>query len=332
MGARHRPGKLQPVARRRWRLWSGRGGRGEDRASARRSTKAALREQTLSARAGRTSAAAAAKRAAARRPVHLTAPSLREQQARRRARLRVALALLAVVVLGSGGAGLYRGMVWLRAQPLFNLQGFDVVVDGIGGPGITAVYFAERYLAPHRGESLFVLDLAAVRNAIQADPWVERVVVTRWLPDRLRLQVGVRDAVAVVTAGLHGWLVDREGQVIEKTENFGATSLVRIRLGPSERRWVEQPAAIHRALTAVQVSQRRGFPSPDEIRHLRFDELGDPVLVAEHGGIEIFLGRGDYPTKLDRLARILPDVAESKQRVARIDLRFKDRAVVVGPG
>jgi hypothetical protein len=244
----------------------------------------------------------------------------------------LALASVVVLVIAAGAVGLYRGMAWLRAQPLFNLQGFAVVMDGIGGPAIDAAYFEEHYLAPHLGESLFALDLTAIRDTIQADPWVERAVVARWLPDRLRVQVAVRDAVAVVTAGLHGWLVDDEGKVIEQTEDFGSASLVRIRLGPSERHWVERPTAIRRALTALQASQRRGFPAADEIRHLRFDELGDPVLVAEHGGIEIFLGRGDYSTKLDRLARILPDVAESKQRVARIDLRFKDRAVVAGPG
>ena len=82
----------------------------------------------------------------------------------------------------------------------------------------------------------------------------------------------------------------------------------------------------------LEASRRRGFPAPDEIRHLAFDERGDPVLVAEHGGIEIFMGRGEYATKLDRLARILPDLAKSKRHVARIDLRFKDQAVVAGPG
>jgi hypothetical protein len=120
--------------------------------------------------------------------------------------------------------------------------------------------------------------------------------------------------------------------VIEQTTELTTLSLARIRLRPSERHWVEEPAAIRRALSVLRASRHRGFPAPDEIRHLGFDELGDPVLVAEHGGIEIFMGRDDYPTKLDRLARILPDLAASKRRVARIDLRFKDRAVVAGPG
>jgi cell division protein FtsQ len=332
MAAKRRSHKVQRGSGRLWRFWPriGRHRAGRERAA--RRGKAAIRTQTLPPRSGRTAAAVAAKRAAARRTTRPSAPSPRDQQARRRARLRLALAVLVFLVLGASGTGLYRGVAWLRSQPLFNVQGFDVVVDGIGGPEIDAAYFEERYLASHHGESVFAIDLAAVRDAIQADPWVERVVVRRWLPDRLRVQVGVREAVAVVTAGLHGWLVDREGQVIVPTQELGSASLVRIRLRPSERHWVEQPAAIRRALSALQASQRRGFPAPEEIRHLRFDELGDPVLVAEHGGIEIFLGRGDYSTKLDRLARILPDVAESKRRVARIDLRFKDQAVVAGPG
>jgi cell division protein FtsQ len=290
---------------------------------------ASSRSPAVAVRRG--SAAAAVKRAAARSPGRTPTATRRTQQDRRRTRLRGLWLIAALAVMGAAGFGLYRGQAWLRAQPIFHLRHFDVVVDGVGGPGIDAAYFEDHYLADHRGESIFAVDLTALRGAVQADPWVKRAVVVRWLPDRLRLQVVVRDAVAVVTAGPRGWLVDRDGVVIEQTTELTALSLARIRLRPSERHWVETPAAIQRALTVLQASRRRGFPAPEEIRHLGFDELGDPMLVAEHGGIEIFLGRGDYPLKLDRLARILPDLAESKRRVARIDLRFKDRAVVAGP-
>jgi hypothetical protein len=242
MGGRHRQRKLQPASRRRWRLWPGSGRRSEGRAKAPRRTKVALREQTVGARTGRSSAAAAAKRAAARRTARPPAPTPREQQARRRARLRLALALVAVMILGAGGVGLYRGIAWLRARPLFNLQGFDVVVDGIGGPGTGAAYFEDRYLASHRGESVFALDLAALRDEVQADPWVERAVVTRWLPDRLRLRVAVREAVAVVTAGMHAWLVDPPGRVIEETEDPGTAWDRRSAAGSNSRRRSAAPS------------------------------------------------------------------------------------------
>jgi len=319
--------RTMPPERRSWLArW-----RRDDGKPARRGRKASVRGQTSVAGVGRGSTAVV-KRAAARGPARTPAASRRTQQDRRRARLRAVWGLVVLLVMATGGFGLYRGQAWLRAQPIFHLQHFDVVVDGIGGPGIDAAYFETRYLADHRGESIFAVDLTALHHAVQDDPWVKRAVVARWLPDRLRLQVVVREAVAVVTAGPRGWLVDRDGVVIEETTELTTLSLVRIRLRPSERHWVEEPEAIQRALTVLRTSRRRGFPAPDEIRHLGFDELGDPVLVAEHGGIEILLGRGDYATKLDRLARILPDLAESKRRVARIDLRFKDQAVVAGPG
>jgi len=314
---------VRPERRSWWARW-----RRDHGKPARRGGKAASRSQVVGVSRG---SAAVVKRAAARGPARTPTASRRTQQDRRRTRLRTAWGIVALLVMGAGGYGLYRGQAWLRAQPIFHLQHLDVVVDGVGGPGIDAAYFADHYLADHRGESIFAVDLTALHHAVQDDPWVKRAVVARWLPDRLRLQVVVRDAVAVVSAGPRGWLVDRDGVVIQQTTDLTARSLARIRLRPSERHWVEEPAAIQRVLTVLRASRHRGFPAPDEIRHLGFDERGDPVLVAEHGGIEIFLGRGDYPTKLDRLARILPDLAESKRRVARIDLRFKDQAVVAGP-
>jgi len=44
------------------------------------------------------------------------------------------------------------------------------------------------------------------------------------------------------------------------------------------------------------------------------------------------MGRGGYGEKLDHLASILPDLIDTHRKVARIDLRFKDQAVVQGSG
>jgi cell division protein FtsQ len=207
-----------------------------------------------------------------------------------------------------------------------------VVVEAEGTTAVDGAFFEERYLAARLGQGIFDIDLAEVRQAVEADPWVKRAVVARVLPDRLRLGVRVRTAAAVVSVGRRSWLVDDGGVVILQSPTGSGGGLPRIRLAPSGRHWVERPEAIRRALRLLEATRRRRFPTVDEIRHLGFDERGDPVLVAEHGGIEIFLGRGNYGAKLDRLAVILADVAAAQQPVARIDLRFEDQVVVAGPG
>ncbi|RMF80590.1 MAG: FtsQ-type POTRA domain-containing protein, partial [Nitrospirae bacterium] len=185
---------------------------------------------------------------------------------------------------------------------------------------------------PLVGRPIFAVDLAAVRRRLAADPWVAEAVVRRRLPDRIEARVVLRQAAAVAAAGGRTWLLDREGAVITEARRAASPALVQIRLRPSQRAWVRRPEAMRRCLRLAEAIRARGFPRPEEVRYLGLDERGDPVIVATRGGIEILLGRGGYGEKLDRLARILPDLAEQRRRVARIDLRFRDQAVVRGPG
>lgn len=224
------------------------------------------------------------------------------------------------------------GVRWVVALPYFTIHQVEVVATGLGGPGMDRKTVERRYLAPHLGEPIFAVDLAALRAEVEANPWVAETTVARRLPDRLVLGVCLREAAAVATSGSRAWLLDQEGRVIVEAEGATSAALPQIRLRPSQRGWSSRPEAMHRCLRLAEAIRHRHFPAADEVRCLSLDERGDPVIVAAHQGIEILMGRGGYGDKLDHLAAILPDLVDTQRKVARIDLRFKDQAVVQGPG
>ncbi len=241
-----------------------------------------------------------------------------------------AIAMVAVMALVGGGVW---GVRWVAALPYFTIHQVEVVATGLGGPGMDREAVERRYLAPHLGEPIFSIDLAALRGEVEANPWIAEATTARHLPDRLILRVRLREAAAVATSGSRAWLLDREGRVIVETKGAASAALPQIRLRPSQRGWSARPEAMHRCLRLAEAIRHRRFPAADEVRCLSLDERGDPVIVGAHKeGIEILMGRGGYGEKLDRLAAILPDLVETKRKVARIDLRFKDQAVVQGPG
>jgi len=242
--------------------------------------------------------------------------------------VRVAVVLACVALVGGMAWGLER----LTTLPYFTIHRVEVVATGLGGPGMDRETVERRYLAPHLGEAIFSLDLAALRRQVEADPWVAEATAARRLPDGLVLNVRLREAAAVATSGSRAWLLDRAGRVIVKTKGGASPALPQIRLRPSQRGWSTRPEAMARCLHLAEAIRHRRFPAPDEVRCLRLDERGDPIIVTTARGIEILMGRGGYGEKLDRLAAILPDLIDTHRKVARIDLRFKDQAVVQGSG
>ncbi len=224
------------------------------------------------------------------------------------------------------------GVERVATLPYFTIHRVEVVATGLGGPGMDRETVERRYLAPHLGEPIFALDLAALRAEVEADPWIAEATAARRLPDGVVLRVRLREAAAVATSGSRAWLLDRKGKVIVKTTGGASAALPQIRLRPSQRGWSSRPEAMYRCLRLADTIRHRRFPTPDEVRYLRLDERGDPVIVTTAKGIEILMGRGGYGEKLDRLAEILPDLVDTHRKVARIDLRFKDQAVVQGPG
>jgi len=121
-----------------------------------------------------------------------------------RHRLRVLVAVSAVVVTGCGGWGLTR-------SPLFDVD--TVVVDGATHLSADDVRLASGL---RHGQPLADVDERAVARAVETLPWVREASVGRRWPGTVTIRLSERGVVAA-TPGIDGGfaLVDSSGRVLE---------------------------------------------------------------------------------------------------------------------
>ena len=123
---------------------------------------------------------------------------------------------LAIVVLG--GTGLYgmtlgghtTGFVDTLAAPF----GFSIDKIEVSGNQETSEIDILQTLWATGSQSLVSLDPAAARNAIEAMPWVERAAITKYYPDRVRIELMEHRPYAIWQRGGDFLIVDREGREI----------------------------------------------------------------------------------------------------------------------
>ncbi|SMC60055.1 cell division protein FtsQ [Fulvimarina manganoxydans] len=123
---------------------------------------------------------------------------------------------LAIVVLG--GTGLYgmtlgghtTGFVDALATPF----GFSIDKIEVSGNDETSEIDILQTLWGTGSQSLVSLDPTAARNAIEAMPWVERAAITKYYPDRVRIELMEHRPYAIWQRGGDFVIVDREGREI----------------------------------------------------------------------------------------------------------------------
>ena len=120
-----------------------------------------------------------------------------------RRRLRVAVGVLAVVVVAGGSWGATR-------SPVLDVD--RVVVEGAARSGARLVAEAS---AVRRGQPLLDVDRGAAAHRVGALPWVLRAEVRRDWPGTVRIRVTERVPVAVTRADSDRWaLLDRSARVL----------------------------------------------------------------------------------------------------------------------
>ena len=169
---------------------------------------------------------------------------------------------------------------------------------------------------PLVGDGFFAVDLADVRGAVAALPWVERVEVRKRWPDRLEVTLHEHTPVA-------RWGEDRmlseDGALFAAPEGAG-TGLPLF----------EGPEARAGELMAVHGGARPLFlPLGLRVDTVRLSARGSWSLVLDDG-TQIEAGRGDPQPRLARFARMLPQLrADPARRIVRADLRYTNGFAIV---
>jgi cell division protein FtsQ len=255
----------------------------------------------------------------------------------RRRRIAALAARALWPLAGAGAVALAAALAWR-----VGVHGELLRIHEIRFEGLARAASAELVeISPvQRGDHLLLCDTDVVAAALRRHPWVAAVEVRRELPGTLVVSVVERRAAALVDLG-GLYLVDEKGEVFKRAVPGDGLDLPVV-TGISREAWVERRAEVEPLLSAALALlarwAERGLERRTPVSEIHIDPDFGTTLWAGDDGVEVRLGHGDLPEKLERLERVLAAVAADGQRaeVLHLDNRRRPdwvavRVKAVGP-
>ena len=186
----------------------------------------------------------------------------------------------------------------------FDIQGITVNGDTRHNNSLTL----RANVAPRIAGTFFTVDLARVRAAFEAAPWVRRAVVHREFPNRLRVSLQEHQPVALWGGDADARLVNSYGEVFEanlgEVEQEGLPTLS----GPEGQG--AEVLAMYRAVAPLFAALE--LP----VEQLELSGRGSWTVRLDSGA-EIELGRGNTDEVLPRVERFLKTLTQVVSRYGR---------------
>lgn len=243
--------------------------------------------------------------------------------------LRVAGAIClfaALTALAAQGARAVR--TWLFTSPTFAIEAIEI--RGL-------VHAAEReVLALSRlqvGENVFEIDLEETAFAVREHPWIEDARVRRHLPRGIEIEVAEHVPAALADLGAL-YYVDDAGKAFKRVSVGDRVDLPILR-GVSREVYAAEPeqgeALFREGIALAALYARSGLEARARLSDIELDRVEGMTLRCGDQAMAVRLGRGDYPQKLDRLARILEELSRrgAVAEIVRLDNRARPGWVAV---
>ena len=182
------------------------------------------------------------------------------------------------------------------------------------------------------GVNILSLDLDRVRQRVTNHPWIDSAVISREIPDRIRIEIIERKPLALVK-GRQFYLVDNEGLCFASAapgEYAGLPIITGVNpesLAPGSK--------LPRELTVLieDLYQESQLRLPWRlISEIRWSGNKGLSIFTVRGGIQIDLGRDEYGPKIARLEKVLRYLEEKglDPQLRGIDLSYGNRIFVRG--
>lgn len=254
---------------------------------------------------------------------------VQRRKATRGQRRAVLIAAFALAFATGFTAGNGNTQAWLGQleEPAQTIERISV----LGNKQIAAEEIAMRS-GIDRGAALDAIDFADATTRIESHPWLRSAELRRLPGGDVLAIVEERSAVAALhnNASDTWQAVDRDGVAFAEIDPQAHPDLLRLR---SE----ETTSSAEDLASAIELSARvsaSGIPLPAEIvlpmRSAIEPErvaLGWRLILADSGP-EIVLGAHPSDERLARLAELLDARLDAVRSAERIDLRFRDRAIL----
>jgi cell division septal protein FtsQ len=237
---------------------------------------------------------------------------------------------LRVIVLGAAGFSLLFGSVFvayraIRSTTFFRLKNIEVSsAKRLTQAEILALVGVEA------GQDVARMNLKRMGEQLAQNPWVETVKIHRYFPDRLSISITEREPLAIVNMGFIYYL-DKKGTVF-KVLNQGDKLDYPVVTGFSEEEMSSNPAGTREALKTtcelLGILRVKGAFILADVSEIHYDKGYGFTLFTNSGALPVKVGSGNFAAKVDRLARIYPDLMAQRASLHYIDLDYNDKIVV----
>lgn len=220
----------------------------------------------------------------------------------------VVIAAIAVLV----PFGILLGYLHVVSTPYFALD--DITVQGVERLDEATVL---RKGGVERGANAFDVDPERVELRLEALPWVRRAHVQKRLPRTLHIQIEERRATAVLVDDGAYTLLDVQGEPFKQLDGADPVDeLLELPLitglSRAEAEAESGQQLVLEALEVVRLAAEQKLPALSEVH---IDPVMGLSIVPAETGIEIRLGRGRYPERLERLRAVFAAIEREGREV-----------------
>lgn len=181
-----------------------------------------------------------------------------------------------------------------------------------------------QWLPEMQGQSILFLDVPSLIDRLEAKPWVKAVTVQKQFPDRLRVDVATKRAVAITPVqGVLYWL-DSDGATIEKVtpQMLSSLELPVVSWEGARKHWDTETTL--KILTAVTSTLPKGL----RLSQILFDASPQFRVFLSTPRVEATFHRENWLEQLPRFFSLVQSVTTHPTQVQKMNLVFPKKAIV----
>src|SRR5258706_4863604 len=252
----------------------------------------------------------------AEEPAFLRPP--KRTRVRRSRRGFTARAALVLQLAGAGLAALALG--WTGYAKVMASERLKVGRVEVRGSHFLSEGEVRELLGPAVGENILGLDIEALKARLRSSPWVAEAVVSRTLPDTLKVEI--RERVPLAIAEMERlYLMDGDGGLIDvygpRTAAFDLPIVRGLQgvQGEARRDPAQRAGALMRDLGELAAEVSAAYVEPS----------GDLKVVLRGPGEVLLLGDPPYHKRFATFLSLRKELVAKVPRAEHFDLRFRGR-------
>lgn len=183
-------------------------------------------------------------------------------------------------------------------------------------------------------KDIFKIDTGEIEARILTHPMIDKVSVNRFLPSALKIKIGERDLIAVIS-GSEISAVDKEGSILtqfptESVYDLPAITGFHFQQDSANFRSPDEPEKVQQAVDILNELKTADLLLYHEISELNYSRNHGFIFYLKEKNLPIIFGRDNFSQKLMYFSTIYHHLLreDDLKKIAIIDVRFDDQVVV----